>query len=157
MSISPGASAQPSWYPITPKLTASICQASAAHTGVDLTVIHISIHCWCPSISARFGSHDSRRECGGGGLGNDVFPTDHRSLPLLVIAGALRQNRVRHTSEFWLDSMLYIHHHGAMTMNNETADASVVGEITRNCLLTRTRRISRVMTNIYDQALRPHG
>jgi DNA-binding MarR family transcriptional regulator len=55
--------------------------------------------------------------------------------------------------------MLYIHHYGAMTMNAETqtADASVVGEITRNCLLTRTRRISRVMTNIYDQALRPHG
>ena len=64
-----------------------------------------------------------------------------------------------HAPEFRLDTMLYIHHTGAMMMNigTETADASVVGEITRNCLLTRTRRISRVMTNIYDQALRPHG
>src|SRR4051812_2403185 len=97
MSMSPGASAQPSWYPITSKLTASSCQASAAHTGVDLTVIHISIRCWFPSTSVRSGSHDSRRECGGGGLGNDVFPTDHRSLPLLIMAGALRPTRVRHT------------------------------------------------------------
>ena len=30
-------------------------------------------------------------------------------------------------------------------------------EITRECLLTRTRRISRVLTGIYDQALRPFG
>ncbi len=35
--------------------------------------------------------------------------------------------------------------------------AGVVGEVTRNCVMTRTRRISRVITNIYDQALRPHG
>ena len=42
-------------------------------------------------------------------------------------------------------------------MSTETADAGVVGEITRNCLLTRTRRISRIITNLYDQALRPHG
>jgi DNA-binding MarR family transcriptional regulator len=44
-----------------------------------------------------------------------------------------------------------------MSTENETADASVVGEITRQCLLTRTRRISRVITNLYDQALRPYG
>jgi DNA-binding MarR family transcriptional regulator len=31
------------------------------------------------------------------------------------------------------------------------------GEIIRDCLLTRTRRISRVITGIYDQALRPFG
>ncbi|CAD6562085.1 MULTISPECIES: MarR family transcriptional regulator [Paraburkholderia] len=29
------------------------------------------------------------------------------------------------------------------------------GEIARNCLLTRTRQISRVLTSIYDDALRP--
>lgn len=34
---------------------------------------------------------------------------------------------------------------------------SVVGEITRACLLTRTRRLSRLVTNIYDEALRPFG
>lgn len=47
-----------------------------------------------------------------------------------------------------------------MSADTETADEaveSVLGEVTRNCLLTRTRRISRVVTNIYDQALRPHG
>jgi DNA-binding MarR family transcriptional regulator len=33
----------------------------------------------------------------------------------------------------------------------------VINEITRNCLLTRTRRISRVITSIYDQELRPFG
>ncbi|THK35877.1 MarR family transcriptional regulator [Ensifer sp. MPMI2T] len=37
------------------------------------------------------------------------------------------------------------------------ADAGIVGEVTRNCVMTRTRRISRVITGIYDQALRPHG
>jgi DNA-binding MarR family transcriptional regulator len=31
------------------------------------------------------------------------------------------------------------------------------GEIARNCLLTRTRQISRVLTTIYDDALRPFG
>lgn len=44
-----------------------------------------------------------------------------------------------------------------MSTENETADAGVVGEITRDCLLTRTRRISRIITNMYDQALRPYG
>src|ERR1700754_1762609 len=33
----------------------------------------------------------------------------------------------------------------------------VTTEISRNCLLTRTRRISRVITGIYDEALRPFG
>ena len=39
----------------------------------------------------------------------------------------------------------------------DVADEGVVAEITRDCALTRTRRISRIITNIYDQALRPHG
>jgi DNA-binding MarR family transcriptional regulator len=43
------------------------------------------------------------------------------------------------------------------TSQSESAIASVVGEVARNCLLTRTRRISRVVTGIYDEALRPHG
>ncbi|SDD52244.1 DNA-binding transcriptional regulator, MarR family [Cupriavidus sp. YR651] len=33
----------------------------------------------------------------------------------------------------------------------------VGGEILRNCLFTRTRQISRVLTTVYDQALRPFG
>src|SRR5262249_23619998 len=33
----------------------------------------------------------------------------------------------------------------------------VIKEITRNCLLTRTRRISRILTGIYDHELRPFG
>ena len=41
--------------------------------------------------------------------------------------------------------------------NNEasTANAGFVDEVVRECLLTRTRRISRVITNIYDHAMRP--
>lgn len=45
-----------------------------------------------------------------------------------------------------------------MTTRGDTEiDEALVGEITRECILTRTRRISRVITNIYDQALRPYG
>lgn len=40
---------------------------------------------------------------------------------------------------------------------SESEVAKLVGEVGRGCLLTRTRRISRVITGIYDEALRPHG
>lgn len=33
----------------------------------------------------------------------------------------------------------------------------IIDEVTRECLLTRTRRISRVITGLYDQQLRPFG
>jgi DNA-binding MarR family transcriptional regulator len=36
-------------------------------------------------------------------------------------------------------------------------DASLIDEVTQHCLLTRTRSISRVVTGIYDQALRQYG
>ena len=39
----------------------------------------------------------------------------------------------------------------------ESSIASLVGEVAQGCLLTRTRRISRVITSIYDEALRPYG
>jgi DNA-binding MarR family transcriptional regulator len=35
--------------------------------------------------------------------------------------------------------------------------ASLVDEVTKHCLMTRTRRISRVITNLFDQELRPYG
>jgi DNA-binding MarR family transcriptional regulator len=38
-----------------------------------------------------------------------------------------------------------------------SANAAFVGEVVRECLLTRTRRISRVITNIYDHEMRPLG
>jgi DNA-binding MarR family transcriptional regulator len=45
-----------------------------------------------------------------------------------------------------------------MTLNVEhKAVGRVSREIARNCLLTRTRQISRVLTAIYDEALRPFG
>jgi DNA-binding MarR family transcriptional regulator len=46
-----------------------------------------------------------------------------------------------------------------MKKTTETAktDAGMIDEITRYCLLTRTRRISRVITSIFDQELRPFG
>lgn len=34
---------------------------------------------------------------------------------------------------------------------------AILAEITQGCLLTRTRRLSRLVTNTYDQALRPFG
>ena len=36
-------------------------------------------------------------------------------------------------------------------------NAAFVDEVVRECLLTRTRRISRVITNIYDHEMRPLG
>jgi DNA-binding MarR family transcriptional regulator len=39
----------------------------------------------------------------------------------------------------------------------KVADAGLVEEVTQHCLLTRTRSLSRVVTSIYDQALRPYG
>jgi DNA-binding MarR family transcriptional regulator len=58
-----------------------------------------------------------------------------------------------------LDTMLHIHHMRSMSMNKqvESSVAGLVGEVTKGCLLTRTRRISRVVTAIYDEAMRPHG
>ena len=55
--------------------------------------------------------------------------------------------------------MLHIHHMRRMSTNNEAdfAGEAVIGEITSSCLLTRTRRLSRLITNTYDQALRHFG
>jgi DNA-binding MarR family transcriptional regulator len=45
-----------------------------------------------------------------------------------------------------------------MTSDSRAATNDCTGsEILRNCLLTRTRQISRVLTSIYDDALRPFG
>ncbi|MGE8068384.1 MarR family winged helix-turn-helix transcriptional regulator [Pseudomonas sp. NPDC089569] len=35
--------------------------------------------------------------------------------------------------------------------------SSIVTEVAEQCLMTRTRRISRVITNLFDQELRPFG
>jgi DNA-binding MarR family transcriptional regulator len=45
----------------------------------------------------------------------------------------------------------------SMSKHLDSSVASLVGEVTKACLLTRTRRISRVITGIYDEAMRPHG
>jgi len=39
----------------------------------------------------------------------------------------------------------------------EEFNQTMVREITSSCLLTRTRRISRVVTNIFETELRPYG
>jgi DNA-binding MarR family transcriptional regulator len=49
-----------------------------------------------------------------------------------------------------------MHHMRGMDRNSQ-ADDAVLAEITQGCLLTRTRRLSRLVTNTYDQALRPFG
>ena len=38
-----------------------------------------------------------------------------------------------------------------------TAHSDAIGEVMRECLLTRTRQISRVVTSLYDHELRPLG
>ncbi|KXV03703.1 MarR family transcriptional regulator [Caballeronia megalochromosomata] len=40
---------------------------------------------------------------------------------------------------------------------NRTADEPLSRQIARNCLMTRARQISRVLTSVYDDALRPFG
>ena len=40
---------------------------------------------------------------------------------------------------------------------DRTADEPLSSQIARNCLLTRARQISRVLTSVYDDALRPFG
>lgn len=66
--------------------------------------------------------------------------------------GAVGPNRL-------LDIMMYIQHITFMNTSNriDSDVAKLVGEVGKACLLTRTRRISRVITAIYDEAMRPHG
>lgn len=40
---------------------------------------------------------------------------------------------------------------------NRTADEPLSSQIARNCLMTRARQVSRVLTSIYDDTLRPFG
>ncbi len=40
---------------------------------------------------------------------------------------------------------------------DRTADEPLSSQIARNCLLTRARQVSRVLTSVYDEALRPFG
>ena len=49
-----------------------------------------------------------------------------------------------------------MHHMHGMDTKTQASDA-ILAEITQGCLLTRTRRLSRLVTNTYDQALRPFG
>jgi len=42
-------------------------------------------------------------------------------------------------------------------MDRIDPNSDIVGEVVSECLMTRARRISRVITNIYDQELRDHG
>lgn len=44
-----------------------------------------------------------------------------------------------------------------MTKKAREPDAGLLDEVLQNCLLTRTRSIARVITSIYDNALRSHG
>lgn len=48
-------------------------------------------------------------------------------------------------------------HWGMKPVSRSSSADSVMSEITCACLLTRTHRISRVLTNIYGHELRPFG
>ena len=57
-----------------------------------------------------------------------------------------------------LDTELYMQHDGCMAIRKGTAsDDQVIADMACGCVLTRTRLISRVVTSIYDEALRPFG
>lgn len=43
------------------------------------------------------------------------------------------------------------------TTRKRDSVAGMVDEVTRLCLMTRSRRISRVVTSLFDQELRPYG
>jgi DNA-binding MarR family transcriptional regulator len=54
--------------------------------------------------------------------------------------------------------MMYMQHMEPMkATEGSVMGDDLVNEISRSCLLTRTRRISRVLTGIYDHELRPFG
>jgi DNA-binding MarR family transcriptional regulator len=53
--------------------------------------------------------------------------------------------------------MHYCRHMKSKTPLRSDAVANLVNEVIEDCLMTRTRRISRVITNIFDQELRPFG
>jgi DNA-binding MarR family transcriptional regulator len=42
-------------------------------------------------------------------------------------------------------------------MDRIDSNSDIVGEVVSECMMTRARRISRVITNIFDQELRAHG
>lgn len=52
--------------------------------------------------------------------------------------------------------MVYMHYNEKMEATNKKLDSelAIIGEITPSCLLTRVRRVSRVVTSIFDQELR---
>jgi DNA-binding MarR family transcriptional regulator len=45
----------------------------------------------------------------------------------------------------------------AQAKQADQPDASLMDDVAEQCLLTRTRTISRVITSIYDNELRPYG
>jgi len=54
--------------------------------------------------------------------------------------------------------MMYMHYDGEMGSEEQRKRVrEVSSEVTRSCMVTRTRQISRVLTAIYDQELRPFG
>jgi DNA-binding MarR family transcriptional regulator len=57
-----------------------------------------------------------------------------------------------------LDFVLYMHHMVVVRKNKSPVEGEdVIAEIGRTCMLMRARLISRVITAIYDDELRPFG
>jgi DNA-binding MarR family transcriptional regulator len=50
-----------------------------------------------------------------------------------------------------------VRHMNTKTTKKAESVTSMVNEVIRDCLMTRSRRISRVVTSIFDQELRPFG
>jgi DNA-binding MarR family transcriptional regulator len=65
---------------------------------------------------------------------------------------------VRAAPQNRLDFMLYMQHNvGVRQSKRQLEGEDVIAEINSGCVLMRARLISRVLTAIYDEALRPFG
>jgi DNA-binding MarR family transcriptional regulator len=56
-----------------------------------------------------------------------------------------------------IDLMVYMQHNAGMKQAAQKAPPAFVREMYDECILTRARLISRVITNMYDAELRPFG
>ncbi|MEM5329155.1 MarR family transcriptional regulator [Paraburkholderia sp. JHI2823] len=88
----------------------------------------------------------------------------HRHRPLTLHSNADnsitldRAGRIAGASEYLSFNAMHTEHKSSSTFDAlHNAGNGVSSDIARNCLLTRTGQISRVLTAIYDDALRPFG
>jgi DNA-binding MarR family transcriptional regulator len=68
-----------------------------------------------------------------------------------------RSGIARHSSNLAIDLLLHIQHMSCVSIKPDPQAESVISEMAASCVLMRTRLISRVITAIHDEKLRPFG